>query len=197
MYDYRRMSQEARQQVLEYRRLIRLPLHEPPHFLAENRTYLLTAACFNHHAVLATEPRRIDFERELLDGLSDLADSEVFAWCILPNHYHVLARLDLDEFARWCARLHNRTATRWNRQDDEPGRKVWFRFVDRAIRNEHHFWATMNYIHANPVKHRYVAKTDQWRCSSFHVACAIHGRPALQQMWRDFPVQDYGKGWDW
>ena len=33
------------------------------------------------------------------------------------------------------------------------GRKVFFRAVERAMRSDRRFWATLNYVHHNPVHH--------------------------------------------
>ena len=56
----------------------------------------------------------------------------------------------------------------WNREDGIPNRKVWYRFSDRGMRSEGHFFASINYIHANPVKHGYVEKATEWPWSSLH-----------------------------
>jgi len=197
MYAYRQMTKPEREAALAYRRLVGFPLHEPPHFHQENTIYLLTAANYEHRPVMADENRRKDFEHEFLQGMASLCGTKVFAWVILPNHYHVLARVDLAEFRSWVGRLHNRTSTRWNRQDGTPGRRVWYRFADRGIRSERHFWAAANYIHGNPVKHGHVSRPDEWRCSSIHLYIEEHGPDVMSQLERKYPVLDFGRGWDW
>ncbi len=196
MYRYRNSTPQQQQELLEYRRFASLPLHEPPHFSQENGLYLLTAANFEHQPILKEEGRRLTFMRELLEGVSSLADTQIFAWVILPNHYHLLARTNLTLYKSWIGRLHNGTSTRWNREDHTPGRTVWYRFVDRRIRSDRHYWATLNYIHFNPVKHGYVQQADQWPCSSIHVYLSEYGPEALHDIERRYPILDYGKKWD-
>ena len=83
-----------------------------------------------------------------------------------------------------------------NFQQWQKGRKVWYRYSDRLIRSERHHWASVNYIHYNPVKHGYVKKATDWPWVSAHEYLEAHGREWLAQTWTAYPVKDYGKGWD-
>ena len=119
------------------------------------------------------------------------------AWCVLPNHYHVLLPIaDMKTLTQTLGRLHGRTSFQMNREDQERGRQVWFRCQDRAMRCEGHFFTTLNYIHNNPVKHGYVAKWHHWPFSSVHWYLETKGREWLLDLWRQYPVRNYGKGWD-
>lgn len=90
------------------------------------------------------------------------------SWVILPNHYHLLLSTDLEQFRARIGRLHNGKSTQWNREDGSPGRRVWFRFSDRHIRSEGDYYASLNYIYANPVKHGYAEEAALWPWSSVH-----------------------------
>ena len=59
-----------------------------------------------------------------------------------------------------------------------------------------HFWATVNYIHHNPVKHGYVEKWDEWPYSSAVDYLREIGREEATAVWKSYPLLDYGKGWD-
>jgi len=198
MYEYRKMTKEGRAKVLAARKSLRRPWHAPPHFGQGHSTYLISAACYEHRPVMATNARRTHFEAMLLDRLISEAcdDISLRAWVVLPNHYHLLIEGDLRLFARRIARLHNGTATQWNRQDGTPGRKVWHRFSDRVIRSERHYYASLNYIHANPVKHGHVTGAHDWPQSSLGLYLEMVGPEQLADWWRQYPVGDYGKTWD-
>jgi len=178
------------------RKLDKLPWHSPPHLGEEPRLYHITAACFHHEQIITSAERRTAFELSLIGGLSEQPWADVRAWCILPHHYHMLALLHLPSFAKWVGRLHNTTSTKWNGEDKKRGRRVWYRFADRYIRGEIHYFRTLNYIHANPVLHGFVEKTQDWRWSSFQVYAEKHGRETLVEWWREYPTDGYGKGWD-
>lgn len=152
MYDYRKMTEEERAKALADRKLLRRPWHAPPHFGQDQGIYLISAACYEHRSVMGTDARRTEWQSMLLDRLVPERTNgiELSAWVVLPNHYHLLIEGNLRLFAKRVARLHNGTATQWNREDGTSGRRVWHRFSDRLIRSERHYYGSLNYIHANP-----------------------------------------------
>ncbi len=77
-----------------------------------------------------------------------------------------------------------------------PGRKVFFRVADRAMRSERHFLATLNYVHHNPVRHGYVARWTDWPWSSASEYFSRVGWSEAERRWREYPIGDYGRGWD-
>ncbi len=197
MYDYRKMTVEERQRVLKERRALGFPLHSPPHFHGMSGMYLITAACYEHQPI---------FE-DLLD-LSYLADEMLHAlmaagiqpqaWVFLPNHYHFLAQVeDIGIISETLRLAHSRIAAHINGQQQMRGRKIWYRFSDRMIRDDRHYLATINYIHYNPVKHGYVDDSDMWAWSSVHNYAEAQGEQWLAQTWKEYSIRDYGKGWDW
>ena len=197
MYEYRRMTREQRLEIKAERQSQGLPRHGPAHRESLDNLYLISAACFNHAPFLSSPQRRDEFEDKLLTRLESLEECEIFAWCVLPNHYHLLTRVPLEEWSEMIRKLHAGTATQWNREDEAPKRQVWFRYVERSIRSDRHFFASINYLHANPVKHGYVHHAQDWKWSSVHLYQEIMGVDTLREMWRSYPVRDYGKGWDW
>ena len=93
-------------------------------------------------------------------------------------------------------KLHGRTSFKWNGEDDSRGRQVWHNCLDRGIKSHRHFWATVNYIHHNPVHHGYVEKWQDWPWSSARDFIERVGKERASQIWREFPILDYGKTWD-
>ncbi|MEJ2705607.1 MAG: hypothetical protein P8Z79_24475 [Sedimentisphaerales bacterium] len=198
MYDYRNMTSQERAKTLMARKSLGRPWHAPPHFGQIWGVYMISAACYEHRPIMTADTRRAEWERTVIDafGPENPDGIAVRAWVVLPNHYHLIIDGDLRVFARRIARFHNGKATQWNREDQTKGRKVWHRFSDRLIRTERHYYASLNYIHANPVKHGYVASADSWIWSSFSLYLDALGRDCLANWWRKYPVGDYGKGWD-
>jgi putative transposase len=104
------------------------------------------------------------------------------AWVFLPNHYHVLIWApDLSIVSETLRIVHSRLAMATNVKHARKGRKVWYRYSDRLIRNERHHWASVNYIHYNPVKHRYVRKSTDWPWVSLHHYLEAQGRKWLAE----------------
>ncbi len=82
-------------------------------------------------------------------------------------------------------------------RDELTVRKNWHLFSDRQIRNDRHYYTTLNYIHYNPPKHNYAKKPLDWDCSSLAWYDEKHfGIEWLRDLWRQYPILDYGKGWD-
>lgn len=102
------------------------------------------------------------------------------AWTVLPNHYHLVAVVDLAALSKAIARLHNGTATQWNREDHCQGRSVWYRFTDRAIRSKRHYFAALNYVHTNAVKHGWAVRAEDWPWTSLHDYLRDVGRETLR-----------------
>ncbi|NEO26870.1 MAG: transposase [Kamptonema sp. SIO4C4] len=196
MYEYRTLTQEQKEERVAERLAQGFPAHAPPHPLRLQTYYLLTATCYEHQPYVSTSVRR----QQLLDLLFEQFTQEgleIRAWVVLPNHYHLLTYVDdFDKLSRLFRRIHGSTARQWNQEDQQQGRKVWYRYADRAIRSERHYYTTLNYLHYNPVKHGYVASPYDWKQSSVGWYLDGFGREWLRDCWVRYPVRDYGKGWD-
>jgi putative transposase len=196
VYEYRRLTPRERERLVEERISRGFPPHQPPHPARDEQLYLLTAACYEHCHYLHTPQRR----QELLDMLFDLSirqGIEIRGWVILTNHYHLLVHVsDFGLLGRVLRRVHGVTSHAWNQAEGKAGRKVWYRYSDRAIRSERHYYVTLNYIHYNPVKHANVASPYEWPCSSVHWYLEHHGREWLRDLWVRYPVRSYGESWD-
>jgi putative transposase len=196
MYDYRKWNPEQRADAIEERIAKRYPLHSPPHVLEPSTYRIISATCFEHKPIFDDPERLNGLEGKLLDHLAQQS-LEVAAWVVLPNHYHVLLWVpEVDAVVKSLGQFHGRTSYEINKLDNNRGRQVWYRCFDRVIRSERHYFATLNYIHNNPVKHGYVDRWGDWPFSSFHLFLETRGRDWLVEMWREYPILDYGAKWD-
>ena len=196
MYNSRKMNEQQRVDTLAYRNIQNLPLHSPPHFDEGLKTYLITAAIYEHRNIIHDEKRRMEIQEDLIGKISEMENSDVHAWVIMQNHYHILVKTDLFMLQKTISRIHNGFSTRWNREDGTPGRKVWYRFSDRHIRSDAHYWASVNYIHMNPVKHGYVIDPSDWKSSSFRIYQEKLGTEKMCSLSQTYPIDKMGVGWD-
>jgi putative transposase len=197
MYQYRQMTPEERAAVVQQRRERGYPLHAPPHPFRHAGNYFITAVNFEHKPIMENPVRRTEIETRLLDELRNF-DVDVNAWVILPNHYHLLVSVPhLDFLSAGLKQIHGTIAREWNLQDGlTHRRRVWYKFRDRLIRDEPHYYCALNYIHMNPVKHGYVQDPYQWVWSSLENHRDSFGRDWLNEKWKAHPPGDFGKGWD-
>jgi putative transposase len=197
-YEYRKMSAKERQEIVELRKQRGYPLHSPPHLFREAGCYLITAANFEHQAVMAAPERRTEFQQLLLDAFYEI-NAEVIAWAVLSNHYHILVNVEtLEAVSCTLHHLHGFTSHKWNREDGQTGkRKVWYHFFDRMMRNETHLYQTFNYIHYNPVKHGLVENIYDWSWSSLLLYENDNRKDWLQMIRDKYPtLPDFGNDWD-
>jgi putative transposase len=198
MYEWRKMTQEERRVVLLARKLNKKPWHSPPHMdIKERLFYMISAACYEHkHIIGQSVERMLHIQKGLVRICEDM-ESGLSAWCVLPNHYHMLVETeDVSGLLKCLGKMHGRTSRQWNMEDNCAGRRIWCGYFERVIRGERHFWASVNYIHNNPVKHGYAKKWTDWEYSSARQYLETVGREKALEVWKAYPVLDYGEGWD-
>jgi REP-associated tyrosine transposase len=192
------MTSEERAVAMARRLQLQRPWHSPPRFDCEgHRDYHLSAACYEHRPHIGNSLDRMHQFSDALLVLAACAGVTIHAWCVLPNHYHLLVGLDdLRGFVAELGRLHGRSSYQWNGEDGTRGWQVFCSVSDRAIRSESHFWATVNYVHHNPVKHGYATDWHEWAWSSAAEYLARVGREEATRVWERYPILEYGAGWD-
>ena len=198
MYQWRSLSEAERAEVLAARQRAGQPWHSPPHWVHDGPArFHLTAACYEHTAHIGRTPERMDAFSDALLTVCAPPLAQVTAWCVLPNHYHLLLDTsDLRALTAALGRLHGRTSRTWNLEECTTGRFVFSRAADRQIRSDAHVWATLNYVHHNPVHHGYVARWTDWPWSSARDYLHTVGRAKATRLWKRHPLLDYGAGWD-
>jgi putative transposase len=198
MYDWRKMTEAQRRELLEVRKAAHRPWHSPPHRLESGACqFIVSAACYEHAPIIGRDPDRMDQMAERLLEMGRALCDVLFAWCVLPNHYHLVVQtVSIERLLRAVGQLHGRTSYQWNGQEGCRGRQVWFSAVEREMRSDRHLWASINYVHHNPVKHGYVARWHDWPWSSARAFLEEVGEEQAKLVWREYPIRDYGKGWD-
>ena len=122
--------------------------------------------------------RHVDRLREAVRRTREERPFHIDAWVVMPDHLHCVWTLppgDDDFSNRWKAikirfvrglpRTEGRSAVRQAKGE----RGTWQRrFWEHLIRGDCDYAHHVDYVHWNPVKHGYVDRMGDWRCSSFH-----------------------------
>ena len=126
---------------------------------------------------------------------SDLCGLEVWAYCLMSNHVHLLAvpRRD-DALARSIGRTHMRHARHVNREQGWSGHLWANRFYSTAL-DEEHLWAAVRYVEGNPVRAGVVDRAEAYGWSSARAHARGEG-DALLSAARPFPDAERVGG-DW
>lgn len=94
------------------------------------------------------------------------AGTAVWAWCLMPNHVHlVLAPARPDGLAAALAPLHRRYTWEINQREGWRGFLWQSRFASCPM-DEAHLHACFRYVELNPVRAGLVERPEQWRWSS-------------------------------
>ncbi len=125
----------------------------------------------------------------------------VWAWCLMPNHVHLILVPDTANSLRMAlADAHRRYSRRINFREGWRGYLWQGRFASVAM-DEPHLAAAARYVEMNPVRAKLVVRTEDWPWSS--ARAHLRGRddglvqvaPLLGRFpdWADFldqPVED-------
>jgi len=120
---------------------------------------------------------------------------ETFAYCLMPNHLHLMVRVKDDkeilQFVRkkkerlnlqgledlgglgkvvsqQFSNLFNSYTKSYNKKYNRKGSLFIPNFKRRLIDSDDYFVRLIAYIHNNPVHHGFVTKSNDWRYSSWH-----------------------------
>jgi putative transposase len=196
MYDYRRMTPEQRRQVVEARQAHGFPFHKPPHPDLGSGWYIITGATYEHRQLFSRSDELTALQRRLFEAIN-AADISCAAWVVMPNHYHLLLNIkQMSVVGKALGPVHGRSGHYANHRDEQPGRQVWYKYSDRKIRSERHYWTCLHYIIMNPVKHGFAREMFDWSWSCVHELLAKHGRGWIDDLQEEYPLREFGRGWD-
>ena len=104
----------------------------------------------------------------LLRELKVKAGADVLAYCLMPNHVHIIVvPKDKKSLARLFGVAHHRYAKRVNALHDWRGH-LWQERFYSVVMDEPHTLAAMRYVELNPVRAGLCQEPDEWPWSSTH-----------------------------
>jgi len=111
---------------------------------------------------------------------------DLVAYCILPDHIHVLMSLPQEDrdYSTIIKEIKRSATTRMREHLHAPSLVVWQpRFWEHTIRDDRDMQTHYDYILYNPVKHGYVDSIDQWEWSSINGYSNNQNiKPSLEQI---------------
>ncbi len=134
------------------------------------------------------------FERILAEARARVP-VRILAYCLMPNHWHLVlwpsADGDLSRFARWMTVTHTQRR-HVHRNTVGTGHLYQGRFKSFVIQTDHHFLTVCRYVEANARRAGLVKRAEDWRWSSLwrrgRGSAADH---ALLARWPSDPVGDW------
>jgi len=105
---------------------------------------------------------------ELIKELKLVAGVDIWAYCLMPNHVHLIAVPKAKHsLASLFGTAHHRYAKRVNAIHDWRGH-LWQERFYSVVMDETHTLAAMRYIELNPVRAGLCKRADEWPWSSVH-----------------------------
>jgi putative transposase len=116
------------------------------------------------------------------------ADVQVWAYCLMPNHVHLILKpTRADDLGRAVGEAHRRYTNFINARGRWTGHLFQSRFSS-VVLDDLHLIRAVRYVSLNPVRARLVARAEEWKWSSVraHLAGADDGlvkvRPVLDRI---------------
>ena len=109
-----------------------------------------------------------DYERylELLAETVERFDWILLAFCLMPNHVHLLIELREPNLRKGMHRLHGMYARWFNDRHRRVGRLFEHRYKCRLVEDDLYFLTVAIYIEQNPVTGALCSSPEDWRWSS-------------------------------
>ena len=87
---------------------------------------------------------------------------QLLAYCLMPNHFHLVVTSGLDRLSRGMHLLNFRYAQAYNDRYDRVGHLFQGRFATRVIETDEYFVSACEYVLDNPVRAGLCATRDDW-----------------------------------
>ena len=93
--------------------------------------------------------------------------TNVIAYCLMPNHYHLLVDLATDNFSNLMQAFSFSYTKAINKRYQRVGSVFQGRFQAIHVDREEYLLYLTRYIHLNPVRAKLVEKAEDWEFSSY------------------------------
>jgi putative transposase len=158
----------------------------PPRLQFEGAFYHAFSRGNRREAIFLDDQDYFNFERFLADAVAR-STLCVYAWCLMPNHFHLLLETPDGDLAEFMKCLLTRYAQYFNWRHGLSGHVFERRYQSIVCEKEPYFLELIRYIHLNP----YRAKTpgligpSGWKWSSLRFYDGLEAPSSLQKGLRE------------
>lgn len=127
--------------------------------------YHIMARGINHTAIYNDDADNMNF-LHILDFCAD-EDFTIFAYCLMGNHFHLLAKADADVLQHVMKAVGIRYVAYFNRRYQRDGPLFRGRYNSQPVTTKGYFLRVLRYIHRNPVAAGIVQEMQDYPWSSY------------------------------
>lgn len=149
---------------------------QPPRLQSDEVLYHLTTRGVDRRAIFLDDEDRRFFLR-LLARIVRVDGFVVHAYCLMPNHVHLLVETPRANLAHGMQRLLGHYAREHNARAGRRGHLFERRYLDKLVETEEHLISTARYLARNPVEAGLCAHPADWRWSSYRATAGLAPRP--------------------
>jgi REP element-mobilizing transposase RayT len=103
----------------------------------------------------------------VLDTVVEKYNWVIYAYCLMPNHYHLVAETPEANLSAGMKYLNGVYTQRFNRRHDQTGHLLQGRYKSILIDRHAYLLELCRYVVLNPVRAGLTSDPHQWRWSSF------------------------------
>jgi putative transposase len=101
------------------------------------------------------------------------------AYCLMPNHFHILLETPKPNLARGMQRLNSTFAQSFNRRNARIGHVLQGRYHAVLVEKESHLLEVCRYVVLNPVRARLCSNPAAWAASSYRTSAGLAPCPSF------------------
>ncbi len=104
----------------------------------------------------------------LMEKFKDSYKIEIIAYCLMPNHYHLLMQQkSAKPISSYIQKIFNGYVQAINKQQNRSGTLFEGRSKSILVDKEEYLIHLIRYIHINPVVANIIKKPEQWKYSNY------------------------------
>ena len=118
--------------------------------------------------------------------------TRLLAYCVMPNHWHLVLWPQYDEMPRFMHWLTMTHAKRWHQAHQSTGTGPLYqnRYNAIPVQNDRHLLAVLRYVERNALRARLVERAEDWRWCSLWERCNLCD-PAVLREWPILQPEDW------
>ena len=113
---------------------------------------------------------------EVLKDTAKMWNLKVSAYCLMPNHYHLLVQTPDGNLSRCMRHLNGVYTQRFNCKNKFDGQLFRGRYKSVLVEEDSHLVELLRYIHRNPLKANIIKNLDNYYWSSHHGYLALENK---------------------
>lgn len=102
----------------------------------------------------------------VMQETAELLNLKVAAYCLMPNHYHLLLHTPDGNLSRCMRHINGVYTQRFNRRHKQDGQLFRGRYKSVVVADDSYLLEVLRYIHKNPIRAGIVRKVGEYAWSS-------------------------------